>query len=132
MAPHRLAWDQGFVAAPRERAFGAVAEPAGYAGWWPGAAVSPSDGVVTVRLPGVPPLVLSREDARPGVGAVFGVDGRMRGRWEWYLEPFEEGTILNSVIELDIPGGDRLGDRRLYRVRAAVRRGLVALKGALE
>lgn len=132
MTPRRLVWDQGFVAAPPARVDQAVADAAGYAAWWPGAAVIAAEAGVTLRLPGVPPIVVQPEDRRPGVGAAFRVHGRIRGRWEWYLEPFEEGTIVNAMFDLDIPGGERSGARRLYRLRAAVRRGLVALKGALE
>lgn len=132
MTARRLAWDQGFVAAAPARVDQAVADAAGYAAWWPGAAVTAREEGFTVRLPGVPPLVVQRQDRRPQIGVVFRVDGRVRGRWEWYLEPFEEGTIVNALFDLEIPGGERSSARGLYRLRATVRRGLVALKGALE
>lgn len=132
MAVRRLAWDQGFVAASPERVYRAVEEVGGYHAWWPGATVVVEQGGVTLRLPRVPPLVVRPEARRAGTSAVFRLDGRVRGRWEWYLEAFEEGTIVNSLFDLDIPGGERASARRLHRLRVAVRGGLVALKGALE
>ena len=53
----------------------------------------------------------------------------LNGTLEWYLEPFEEGTIVNALLDAELPGG---GARRLRRIRAQIRRGLVGLKTALE
>lgn len=128
----RLAWDQGFVAASPQCVHGAVGEPVRYDAWWPGASISAGTEEVTVRLPGVPALVLRPDGSREGIGAVFGVGGLIRGRWEWFLEPFDDGTIVNALLDLDVPGGERASSRRLHRLRVAVHRGLVGLKGALE
>jgi hypothetical protein len=50
---------------------------------------------------------------------------------EWYLEPFDDGTIVNVFLQVsDAPG--RRGERRLRRMRGSIRAGLVGLKRRLE
>jgi hypothetical protein len=46
---------------------------------------------------------------------------------EWFLEPFQEGTVVNCILDLDLAGGWRGTSRRLRRIRTAIRRGLVGL-----
>lgn len=129
---HRQAWDQGVVWADPSLVYRALSDPAGYAAWWPGARTFLDDGRVTLRLEGVPGLRVAPERPRDGVGLFLRVDGDYSGTIEWYLEPFEEGTIVSCLVELDIPGGPGRSQRRLRGLRAAVRRGLVGLKVALE
>jgi hypothetical protein len=53
------------------------------------------------------------------------------GDLEWYLEPFDDGTIVNAFLDVeDVPG--RRGERRLHRLRGSIRAGLVGLKRHLE
>jgi hypothetical protein len=50
---------------------------------------------------------------------------------EWYLEPFDDGTIVNVFLQTrDHPG--RRAERRLRRTRGAIRAALVGLKRRLE
>jgi hypothetical protein len=124
------ALDHGFVAAERERVFEVVRDPAGYAGWWPGAR-SLGDG--RLRLPGLPPIVAAADSVRPGTGLVVRVSGRparIAGHLEWYLESFEEGTVVSCIADLRAPRPWR--PRRVIRLRSGVRSAMVALKGMLE
>jgi hypothetical protein len=129
---HRQAWDQGVVWAEPSHVYRALSDPAGYGAWWPGARASLDDGRVTLRIPGLPGLRVVTERLREGVGLFLRLEGDLSGNMEWYLEPFEEGTIVSCLVELEIPGGPRRSGRALRRLRAAVRRGMVGLKRALE
>jgi hypothetical protein len=132
----QTAWDQGFVAAAPTRVYEALADPRSYPSWWPGARLEdrgpPADHASVLRLPGIPPLEVRAESARQGVGLVLRVGGRYRGTLEWYLDPFEEGTIVNCLLAVDLRGSGALARRRLHRIRVAVHRGMVWLKRTLE
>lgn len=128
---HVNAHDQGFVAVPPERVYEAVAEPDGYERWWPGALEQGPDGARRLRLGGRR-AELSVERVREGVGLFLRLGPPLGGTLEWYLEPFEDGTIVSCIVDLDLDGGPRRSARRLHRIRTDVRRGLVGLKGALE
>jgi hypothetical protein len=54
------------------------------------------------------------------------------GTLEWYLERFEEGTVINCFLDLDLHGGSSRALRRLRRIRTAVRAGLVGLLETLR
>jgi hypothetical protein len=125
------ALDHGFVAAERERVFEVLRDPAGYPRWWPGTR-SLGDG--RLQIPGLPPAALSAEAVRPGTGLVVRVsDPRPRGvdgHLEWYLESFQEGTVVSCITDLRAPRPWR--PRRVLRLRSGVRSAMVALKGMLE
>lgn len=126
------AHDQGFVPAPPAAVYATVSQPASYPSWWPGATC---DGVggSTLRLP----LgrgrreIASVERHRPDVG-VFLTLPDSGGTLEWYLEPFQDGTIVNGLLDVEAAGGRRRSQRRLLRMRASVRRALVGLHEALR
>jgi hypothetical protein len=119
--------DQGFVAAEPADVYEAIADPDSYGRWWQNTA---TDGPRPARLL----LGRSRVSAaatrhRPGVGVFVELGPPLDGTLEWYLAPFEDGTIVNALLDVELPGR---GARRLRRVRAQIRRGLVGLKAALE
>jgi uncharacterized protein YndB with AHSA1/START domain len=118
--------ERAFVAAPPDTVYAALADTPSYARWWPG--TSGRDG--RVRLP----LARGGDDAtpsghRPGIGLWLELP-TYDGSLEWYLEPFEDGTIVNAFLDVVLSG--RRLDRRLLRYRTSVRRGLFGLKSALE
>lgn len=113
--------DQGFVAAAPGRVHAALRDPAGYPGWWPGTAVR--GGELELPLARHHAAVPERERDGLGLHLMFGGDSL-----EWYLEPFEEGTVVNAFLEVDGPRSDRA----LLRMRGEIRRGLVGLKKKLE
>ena len=117
--------DQGFVGASPRSVYGLLAEPSGYGTWWPGT----SEGI---RLGGRRPLRARADGHRPELGVTLHVEGDLTGTLEWYLEAFEEGTIINAILNLEVPGGARRSERRLLRARADLRRAIVGLKEALE
>ncbi len=126
-----LAWDQGFVAAGPAGVYRALADPTAYPRWWPDATVEGSDGALVLRLHRVGTVRARPERHREHEGLFLVLDGDLGGTLEWYLEPFEEGTIVNCLLEVDVPGGPRAAERRLRRFRIAVHRGLVGLKAEL-
>ena len=122
--------DRAFIAAPPERVHAALADTSGYPRWWPGVARAGADG--RVRLP------LDRRGneanpsgSRPGIGLWLELPA-YDGSLEWYLEPFEDGTIVNAFLDLDLDLGPGRAARRLLRFRTSVRRGLFGLKRSLE
>jgi hypothetical protein len=102
--------DQGFVAVAPAKVYAVLAEPSSYPSWW-------ATGGSVARI----------EGERDGIGLhlVFG-----EGSLEWYLEPFDDGTIINAF--LDIQGPERAAGRRLRRARRKLHSGLVGLKKMLE
>lgn len=124
---HVAAHDQGFVAASPPRVYGVLADVESYPAWWPSArgdrpALRLAGGTLTMRA----------GDHRPDVGLILHLGGPFAGTLEWYLEPEMDGTIVNSILNLDLPGGRRRSERRLLRARVAIHEGLVRLKGRLE
>ena len=102
-----------------------LAEPESYPTWWPRVRAV-TDGVL---LPlGRRPRPATAERLRNEVGLhLVSPDGDL----EWYLEPFDDGTIVNAFLDVeDVPG--RRGERRLHRMRGSIRAGLVGLKRHLE
>jgi hypothetical protein len=116
--------DQGFVAAPPDDVHALVKTAETYPAWWAGSRHT-GDGLF---LP-ITRASIRAEREREGMGLhlVFG-----EGSLEWYLEPFEEGTIVNAFLDVPAPRSRWRGDRRLIRMRGAVRTGLVGLKKRLE
>jgi hypothetical protein len=115
--------DQGFVAASPDRVYRLIARPDTYPSWWAGSKLT-AEGLSLPVAGGV--AKVERERNGVGLHLVYG-----ERSLEWYLEPFDEGTIVNAF--LDVPGRPgRRASRGLLRMRGAVRRGLVGLKKELE
>ena len=123
--------DQGFVAAPPGSVFRVLKDVSSYPSWWPGTEVRSSGGHLSVRLPGGPMSPAEAEGHREGVGLTIRLDPPYSGTLEWYLEPFEEGTVVSSILHLDLPGGPRRSARALRRLREGIHGGLVALRKRL-
>ena len=124
--------DHGFVRAKPERVFEVLRDPAGYPAWWPGARAL-GDG--RLALPGIPPSRVTAHGVRPGTGLFVrfrdGLDDASGGgHLEWYLEAFEEGTVVSCIADLRAPRPWR--PRRVLRMRSGIRSAMVALKGMLE
>jgi uncharacterized protein YndB with AHSA1/START domain len=115
--------DQGFVGVPPDGVFRVLADPATYPTWWPGARANGSGVSLPIRR-GTRRFSVDRQ--REGIGLYLVSEG---GSLEWYLEPFDDGTIVN--VFLDFEGAGRSA-RRLLRMRGAIRAALVGLKGTLE
>jgi len=122
------AHDQGFVAAGPSAVYEVLADLEGYPGWWRDAR---ADGPLAILLGGRW-MLAEPSSPRPGIGLVLHLRGRFPGTLEWHLQPEDDGTIVNSILNLDPPGGPQRAARRMLRCRGAIRRGLVGLKGALE
>jgi hypothetical protein len=125
------ALDHGFVRAEPERVLEVLRDPAGYPAWWPGARAL-GDG--RVQLPGLPSARLEAFGIRPGTGVRLRVSAGRReavaGQLEWYLEAFEEGTVVSCIA--DLRARRSWPPRRVLRMRSGVRAAMVALKGMLE
>ena len=117
--------DQGFIGASPDQVYGVLSEPSSYATWWPGASAA-GDGVHLPIGRGARPAVAERHRNQVGLFLVS-PDGEL----EWYLEPFDDGTIVNVFLETSGARG-RSGERRLRRMRGSIRAGLVGLKRRLE
>jgi hypothetical protein len=120
--------DQGFVAAPHVSVYRVLADVRAYPVWWPGAEVRSSGEDLRFRLPGGPPAPTVAGGHREGVGLTLGLGPPYSGTLEWYLEPFEEGTVVNSIVHVDLPGGPRRAGRRLRRLRVEIHRAMAALR----
>jgi hypothetical protein len=120
------AHDQGFVPAPPQTVYEVLADVGGYGGWWAGTAV---DAEGRPRFAGGPAVAVSAERHRPGVGLFLRLGPPLDGTLEWYLEPFEEGTVVNSILDVHLAAGGRRLQRRLHRLRSGIRAGLVDLQG---
>jgi hypothetical protein len=126
------AHDQGFVPAPPTAVYAAVSQPASYPSWWPGATCDGDQGSA-LRLPleSGKGRSASVERHRPDVGVFLSLPV-YRGTLEWYLEPFQDGTIVNGILDVEAARAGRWSQRRLLRMRASVRRALVGLHEALR
>jgi hypothetical protein len=120
--------DQGFVTAPHVSVYGILADVQAYPAWWPGAEVRSSGEDLRLRLPGGPSAPAVARGHREGVGLTLHLGPPYSGTLEWYLEPFEEGTVVNSILHVDLPGGPRRSARRLRRLRVGIHRALAALR----
>ena len=123
--------DQGFVAASPTAVYRAVSDVGRYPSWWPSIHVDPGDPA-TISLEPRVAVSVTRNDERDGIGLSLALGPPYEGTLEWYLEPFEEGTIVNCLLDVDLPAGERRARRRLLRLRAEIHRGLVGMKRALE
>ena len=119
--------DTGFVSAAPRRVFEMLAQPMAYPGWWPGTTGSGSH----LFLPGIGRVSWQEDGVQPDVELTLRVEGRgVRGRVQWYLEPFKEGTVVYGIVDLE---ADRaLRPRRQRAIRAGMHGALFALKDLLE
>ena len=133
--------DEFFIDAPPARVLDELAGAERIRAWWPGARATGRGDRLEIRAPafgrlGTPVRFEGRLDGlRPGEGLTWWLErGEIRGRGEWWLEAFKDGTIVHYY--LDVERGDRGRARRLStavrRHRWAVRRGVNALKDLLE
>lgn len=122
--PRLRSHDQGFVAAPPGEVYRLIADPGMYPTWWAGSRLR-GDGLSLPITGGA----IRVEGERDGIGLhlLFG-----EASLEWYLEPFDDGTIVNAILDVRAPRSGWRGSRRLIRMRGAVRSGLVGLKKRLE
>jgi hypothetical protein len=120
--------DQGFVAAPHASVYRLLADVQAYPVWWPGAEVRSSGEDLRFRLPGGPLAPVVARGHREGVGLTLRLGPPYSGTLEWYLEPFEEGTVVNSILHVDLPGGPRRSARRLRHLRVEIHRAMAALR----
>jgi len=133
--------DEFFIDAPPERVLEQLSDAERIRAWWPGAHVN-VDGVrLKVRAPAFGRVATAvvfearLDGLRPGEGLTWWLErGELRGRGEWWLEAFKDGTIVHYY--LDVERGNRGRARRMSSVvrrhRWAVRRGVNALKDQLE
>jgi uncharacterized protein YndB with AHSA1/START domain len=122
------AHDQGFVAVSPRAVYEVLADPSTYPRWWPGATAPGPDGAIGLRL-GRGTIEVRPEGHRDGLGLYLKAG---HGSIEWYLEPFEEGSIVNAFTDLDLPGGPRRASRGLRAVRSSLHSALVELKRWME
>ncbi len=121
--------DEGFVAAPPPAVYATVRDLGRYGTWWTGAGPLADDAV---HLPlGRRKVPARPERPRPDVGLHLALPS-FDGSLEWYLEPFDDGTIVHAFLDVDVPGGERRATRRLLRLRGSLRRALVGLKRSVE
>lgn len=130
--------DEIFVEAAPEDVYRALVAIGKDVTWWPGArsqasgkrlALSSKVGVMRGRVR----FEANVDGVRPDEGLTWWLDkGDLRGRAEWWLEPFKEGTIVHYYLDVERGSGMRRMSSRIRRHRWAIRRGLNALKDSLE
>jgi uncharacterized protein YndB with AHSA1/START domain len=139
--PRTNTTDEFFIDAPPARVLEELVDAGRIRTWWPGARASGNGERLDVRAPAFRRLTspvrfqARLEGLRPGEGFTWWLErGELKGRAEWWLEAFKDGTIVHYY--LDVERGDRGRARRLStsvrRHRWAVRRGVNALKDLLE
>lgn len=99
-----VATDECEIAAPPERVFGLLDDPAGYPRWWPPALRVRAAGAreVEIRPPGSGFLCRLGEAVPPTRLVVHYVSGPQRGEGVWTLEPIDGGrrTRLRYAVDL--------------------------------
>ena len=118
--------DQGFVAADPAQVYEVLADPRSYPAWWPGATATPEGVSLPLRRR---PRPARPDRLRDHVGLHLVSEDQTL---EWYLEPFDDGTIVNVFLELAGSAPGSRAPRRLLRMRSAVRQALVGLKRLFE
>jgi len=131
-----LVEDVALVRAPVGLVYATLTDVERWPTWWPGIAVAPGDGPERWRLRfGRRPLavVLAAEASgwRHDVGFRLALGGALEGESEWWLEPDRGGTVVHHVLRVE-DGRVRRAERRVARLRQAVRRGQWGLQDRLE
>jgi hypothetical protein len=126
------AHDQGFVAAFPSVVYGVICDIPSYGLWWPGIRVDTQGDGLRLGLVAGAAAPARAGGHREGLGLVIALGPPYNGTLEWYLESFEEGTIVNSLMDLELQGGRRRASRALRRMRSSIHLGLVGLKRHLE
>jgi hypothetical protein len=126
------AHDQGFLGVPPPAVYRALGDVPRYGLWWPGIGVDTQGEGIRLDLGAGVSGAARIEGRREDVGLVIELGHPAPGSLEWYLEPFEEGTIVNSILHLDLPARGRRADRALRHARTSIRRGLLGLREHLE
>lgn len=130
--------DEIYIRAAPEDVYHALVAIGKDPSWWPGARagtsgkrLSLSAGVGGIR--GRIRFEAEVDGVRPDEGLTWWLEaGELRGRAEWWLEPFKDGTIVHYYLDVEPGSGIRRMSSRVRRHRWAIRRGLNALKDALE
>lgn len=129
--------DELFIDAPPADVYRALITMGKDVSWWPGARSSSSGKEITLSAP-LGRLARVRftatvDGVRPDEGLTWWLTkGELRGRAEWWLEAFKDGTIVHYFLDVEPGEGRRRMTARVRRHRWAVRRGVNALKDGLE
>lgn len=109
------------------------------ADWWPRARATSEGGRLVVAAPSgraLAPKVrfaATIANIRPPEGFTWILDGgELRGRAEWWLERFKDGTIVHYFLDVERGVRGRRLSSLVRRHRWAIRRGMNALKDRLE
>jgi hypothetical protein len=129
-----LARDEAFVRARRADVHAYLADVGGYGSWWPGASSRPhGDRTLLDLRAGLGrshTMVMRVARVRPDLGLALEVRGAFTGEAEWYYLDERDGVRVNWLLRAWTPV--RGARRRLTAHRAAIRRGLTALKDLAE
>jgi len=131
--------DAGFVRAPEALVYRRLTDLQRWPTWWPGTSVEPlaspgADERWVLSLRGAPGrrlrLTVRPHRWRHDLGFAMQVDGDLRGRAEFWLEPTASGTIVHHVLAAttSLPRPRQV----LEDHRRAIRRGLWGLKDTLQ
>lgn len=133
--------DEFFIGVPPARVYAALVDAARIGAWWPGIRVRAAVRGMELRAPSFRALArpvrfgVRTDGLRPNEGLTWWLEeGELRGRAEWWLEAFKDGTIVHYYLDVERGASGRA--RRLTsavrRHRWAVRRGVNALKDVPE
>ncbi|HEX2267510.1 MAG TPA: hypothetical protein VHI97_04820, partial [Actinomycetota bacterium] len=124
--------DRGWVPGPPKDVYRIVESIRTYPSWWRGIKVDEreTERHVTLTVPALGQVKASAAGQRPGVGLIIQLAGDVDGVLEWFLEPFEQGTVANVLLRLATR--PRRWKRRERAYRSAVRDGLVAIRTMFE
>ncbi|MEX2549446.1 MAG: hypothetical protein WD638_04405 [Nitriliruptoraceae bacterium] len=131
--------DAGFVRAPEALVYRRLTHLERWPAWWPGTRMRPMVGAGAderwiVSWRGAPGrrlrVVLRPYRWRHDLGFAMQVDGDLRGRAEFWLEPAASGTIVHHVLAATtaLPRPRQV----VADHRRAIRRGLWGLKDTLQ
>ena len=129
--------DELFIDAPPAEVYRALVTLGKDTSWWPGAQSSSAGKEFTLRAPASRlarvSFTATVDGVRPDEGLTWWlIKGEIKGRAEWWLEAFKEGTIVHYYLDVEPGEGWRRMPSRIRRHRWAVRRGVNALKDELE
>ncbi len=130
------AWDAVFVRARRRDVHPALADVAGWGGWWPGMVTRPAGASVVVSLR--PPGLARRRQRfavrvvknRPGLGVDLRYDGELTGGAEFYYLDEPTGVTVHYIVRARVSAHRWRATLRDHR--AGVRCALDTLKDRYE